>query len=102
MTTAEDIKQKRDNLSQKATANQRAAADPKLSVWVNASAGTGKTKVLSDRVLRLLLSGIKASKLLCLTYTKAAAVQMSDRVSQKLSKWAIAKRKYWSWMILAV
>ena len=93
MITAEDIKQKRDNLSQKATANQRAAADPKLSVWVNASAGTGKTKVLSDRVLRLLLAGIKAGKLLCLTYTKAAAVEMSSRVSKKLSEWAVAGEK---------
>ena len=68
---------------------QEQAADPKLSVWVEASAGTGKTKVLSDRVLRLLLDGVNPSKILCLTYTKAAAVEMNSRISARLGKWAV-------------
>lgn len=73
-----------------ATQQQRRAADPNKSVWVEASAGTGKTKVLSDRVLRLLLSGVHPSKILCLTYTKAAAVEMSSRIAGRLSRWAVA------------
>ena len=73
-----------------ATEQQRRAADPTKSVWVEASAGTGKTKVLSDRVLRLLLSGVHPSKILCLTYTKAAAVEMSSRIAGRLSRWAVA------------
>lgn len=72
-----------------ATKQQMNAADPSSSVWVEASAGTGKTKVLSDRVLRLLLSKVDASKILCLTYTKAAAVEMNDRIVKKLSSWAV-------------
>ena len=55
---------------------QRIAADPNLSAWVAASAGTGKTKVLSDRVLNLLLDGTPPERLLCLTYTRAAAAEM--------------------------
>lgn len=62
-----------------ASAQQRQASDPKVSVWVEASAGTGKTKVLSDRVLRLLLSGINPARILCLTYTKAAAMRTNRR-----------------------
>ncbi len=72
-----------------ASHQQRLASDPSASVWVEASAGTGKTKVLSDRVLRLLLNGANPARLLCLTYTKAAAVEMSNRISSKLSNWAI-------------
>ena len=51
-----------------ASAQQRMASNPLTSVWVEASAGTGKTKVLSDRVLRLLLDGVLPSRILCLTY----------------------------------
>lgn len=72
-----------------ATAQQSAAADPCQSVWVEASAGTGKTKVLSDRVLRLLLEKVDPAKILCLTYTKAAAVEMNERIAKRLSSWAI-------------
>lgn len=78
----------RKNLENKAMEEQRRAANPQQSVWVEASAGTGKTKVLTDRVLRLLLDNDKP-RLLCLTYTKAAAVEMSSRVSKRLSEWAI-------------
>ncbi len=70
-----------------AVRQQQTASDPKNSVWVEASAGTGKTKVLSDRVLRLLLSDVEPSKILCLTYTKAAAVEMKSRIYERLSKW---------------
>ena len=72
-----------------ATAQQRKASDPLRSVWVEASAGTGKTKVLSDRVLRILLNGVSPARILCLTYTKAAAVEMSSRIAQRLSEWAV-------------
>lgn len=89
MTNNNDILLQRKNLAQRATTQQRTAADPKKSVWVGASAGTGKTKVLSDRVLRILLNGTSPNKILCLTYTKAAAVEMSSRVAKKLSEWAI-------------
>ena len=84
-----DLLQEKQTRIKLASAQQRMASDPKVSVWVEASAGTGKTKVLSDRVLRLLLSGVNPSKILCLTYTKAAAVEMSTRIADKLSKWAV-------------
>ena len=89
MNNAVNHKSTRDDLSALATRQQREAADPAYSVWVEASAGTGKTKVLTDRVLRLLLAGVKPQRLLCLTYTKAAAVQMNDRISEYLGKWAV-------------
>lgn len=68
---------------------QRSASDPVHSAWVSANAGSGKTYVLSRRVMRLLLAGTEASKLLCLTYTKAAAATMSNRVFGELAKWAV-------------
>ncbi len=67
---------------------QRRAADPHSSVWVAASAGTGKTKVLTDRVLSLLLAGTPAHRLLCLTFTKAAAAEMANRIAERLADWA--------------
>jgi ATP-dependent helicase/nuclease subunit A len=60
------------------------------SVWVAASAGTGKTKVLTDRVLTLLLGGSAPQRILCVTFTKAAAAEMSIRLGDRLSEWAIA------------
>ena len=69
-------------------ARQRLAADPKASAWVAASAGTGKTKVLTDRVLALLLAGSAPARILCLTFTKAAAAEMAIRVGTRLSDWA--------------
>ncbi|NBC31585.1 MAG: double-strand break repair helicase AddA, partial [Alphaproteobacteria bacterium] len=68
---------------------QRAAADPAWSVWVSASAGTGKTRVLTSRVLRLLLAGTPPARILCLTFTKAAAAEMANRISRVLAGWAI-------------
>ncbi|MEW5704167.1 MAG: double-strand break repair helicase AddA [Pseudomonadota bacterium] len=67
--------------------NQQAAANPKLSVWVRANAGTGKTHVLMNRVLRLLLDGAPPSKILCLTFTKAAAAEMAQRIYKELGAW---------------
>ncbi len=68
---------------------QRAAADPAVSVWVSASAGSGKTKVLTDRVLTLLLGDTPPERILCLTFTKAAAAEMANRISGELSLWSI-------------
>ncbi|WP_449410988.1 double-strand break repair helicase AddA [Methylobacterium komagatae] len=67
--------------------NQRRAADPRASAWVSANAGAGKTKVLTDRVVRLLLDGSPPGRILCLTFTKAAAANMAIRVFQRLGRW---------------
>ena len=75
------------------TAAQRRAADPTCSVWVTASAGTGKTRVLADRVLRLLLAGCDPRQLLCLTFTKAAAAEMVGRVQEDLGRLATAPER---------
>ncbi|WP_264049661.1 double-strand break repair helicase AddA [Methylobacterium flocculans] len=66
---------------------QRRAADPRASAWVSANAGAGKTKVLTDRVVRLLLDGAPPARILCLTFTKAAAANMSIRVFRVLGRW---------------
>lgn len=71
-------------------AHQDRAADPDASVWVSANAGSGKTFVLTRRVLRLLIAGAAPETILCLTYTKAAAAEMRHRVAQDLAKWARA------------
>ena len=67
-----------------ATRNQILASDPNSSTWLSANAGSGKTKVLTDRVARLLLSGVLPQKVLCLTYTKAAANEMQNRLFSRL------------------
>ncbi|PWW00511.1 DNA helicase/exodeoxyribonuclease V subunit A [Hoeflea marina] len=67
---------------------QRRASTPSLSAWVSANAGSGKTHVLSQRVIRLLLGGARPSAILCLTYTKAAAAEMSNRVFRMLAEWS--------------
>jgi len=69
---------------------QRRAADPGRSIWVEANAGSGKTRVLTNRVLRLLLNGVRPDEILCLTYTKAAAAEMRQRISASLAEWALA------------
>src|SRR6266702_3812153 len=68
-------------------ARQAKASDPAVSAWVSANAGSGKTHVLTQRVLRLLLAGCAPGRILCLTFTKAAAANMAERVFQKLSEW---------------
>ena len=72
-----------------ATEAQVQAADPAQSTWLAANAGSGKTRVLTDRVARLLLAGTEPQKILCLTYTKAAASEMQNRLFQRLGKWAM-------------
>jgi ATP-dependent helicase/nuclease subunit A len=66
---------------------QMTASDPSRSAWVSANAGSGKTFVLAQRVIRLLLDGVEPSRILCLTFTRAAAAEMSNRVFETLSKW---------------
>ncbi|MEP0522053.1 MAG: double-strand break repair helicase AddA [Hyphomicrobiales bacterium] len=68
---------------------QRTASDPRISAWVSANAGSGKTYVLSRRVIRLLLSGNDPSSILCLTFTKAAANEMANRVFAELARWTV-------------
>src|SRR5262245_26201502 len=65
------------------------ATDPKVSAWVSANAGAGKTYLLTDRVTRLLLSGTHPARILCLTYTKAAAAEMQTRLFSRLGEWAL-------------
>ena len=68
--------------------DQRAAVEPSDTVWLGASAGTGKTQVLSARVLRLLLQPhVRPEQILCLTFTKAGAAEMATRVNEVLAKW---------------
>src|SRR5215470_7860145 len=63
------------------------ASDPAVSAWVTANAGSGKTHVLAQRVIRLLLDGVDPAKILCITFTKAAAANMSNRVFDELRRW---------------
>ncbi|KMK65293.1 double-strand break repair helicase AddA [Puniceibacterium sp. IMCC21224] len=72
-----------------ATERQVQAARPDLSTWLSANAGSGKTRVLTDRVARLLLNGVSPEHILCLTYTKAAASEMQNRLFRRLGKWAM-------------
>ena len=69
---------------------QLAASQPTIHPWVAASAGTGKTAVLSARVLRLLLSGARPESILCLTFTRAGAAEMQERVNRTLARWVRA------------
>src|SRR6266478_5679760 len=63
------------------------ASDPAASAWVAANAGSGKTHVLALRVIRLLLDGVDPAKILCITFTKAAAANMANRVFDELRRW---------------
>ena len=69
---------------------QQRAADPARSVWLGANAGSGKTRVLTDRVARLLFGGTPPDRILCLTFTKAAAGEMQNRLFDTLGGWAMA------------
>ncbi|WP_147109843.1 double-strand break repair helicase AddA [Tateyamaria sp. syn59] len=72
-----------------ATLRQQEAAQPMQSTWLSANAGSGKTRVLTDRVARLLLEDVQPQHILCLTYTKAAASEMQNRLFQRLGAWAM-------------
>src|SRR5690606_13877484 len=78
----------RMSVVEEATRAQRRAASPEVSAWVAASAGSGKTQVLTDRVLNLLLEGTPPGRILCLTFTKAAAAEMAIRLGERLRHWA--------------
>ena len=71
---------------------QAEASDPRRLVWLSASAGTGKTHVLTARVIRLLLAGNDPAAILCLTFTKAGAAEMADRIHARLASWVRMKQ----------
>ena len=70
------------------TPEQARATEPDVTAWVGASAGTGKTHVLTARVLRLMLTGTPPENILCLTFTKAGAAEMKTRIFEELGRWA--------------
>ncbi|WP_417497349.1 double-strand break repair helicase AddA [Maricaulis sp.] len=72
-----------------ATAEQDRAADPAASVFVEANAGSGKTRVLVNRVINLLLDETRPDRILCVTYTKAAAAEMKGRLFERLGQWSV-------------
>lgn len=74
---------------QSASERQVQAAQPDATTWLSANAGSGKTRVLTDRVARLLLGGVEPQHILCLTYTKAAATEMQNRLFRRLGEWAM-------------
>jgi len=76
-----------------ATVKQMRAATPGQSAWVAANAGSGKTRVLTDRVARLLLRGTPPERILCLTFTKAAAAEMQNRLYKRLGEWAMMREE---------
>src|SRR5277367_5882237 len=65
------------------------ASDPALSAWVAANAGAGKTYTLANRVTRLLLANARPQRILCLTFTKAAAAEMQGRLFAQLGRWSM-------------
>ena len=76
-----------DTIPEDVRRRQRAAADPKVSSWLAANAGSGKTHVLAQRVINLLLEDVEPEKILCITFTKAAAANMAKRVFDTLAAW---------------
>src|SRR3954468_10311647 len=77
----------RPNIPEAVRATQARASDPASSAFVSANAGSGKTHVLVQRVIRLLLDGVPPEKILCITFTKAAAANMAERVFTTLGHW---------------
>ncbi|MDE2582025.1 MAG: double-strand break repair helicase AddA, partial [Rhodospirillales bacterium] len=86
----------------RANADQRAAADPAVSAFVAASAGSGKTKLLTDRLLRLMLGGAAPERILCLTFTKAAAAEMALRLQRRLGAWVTLDDAALGWELAAL
>ncbi len=87
MSTTPQLQMRKPQPDHDTIRRQNIASDPLISAWVSANAGSGKTYVLSTRVVRLLLDGVDPSKILCLTYTKAAAAEMKNRVFSRLGDW---------------
>ena len=79
------------DIARSATQAQTRASDPAISVFVEANAGSGKTRVLVDRVVNLLLGRVLPEQILCVTYTKAAAAEMKDRLFTRLGRWSVAE-----------
>ncbi len=77
------------NAPNEASAAQIRAAEPEMSTWLSANAGSGKTRVLTDRVARLLLRDVPPQNILCLTFTKAAAAEMQNRLFGRLGEWSM-------------
>src|ERR1700761_7731383 len=76
-----------DDARVRASRHQMAASDPRVSTFVAASAGSGKTKLLTDRLLRLMLGGVDPGRILCLTFTRNAAAEMALRLQDRLRPW---------------
>jgi len=74
-------------IGRQAKLDQQRAVRPSHSIWVPASAGAGKTTVLIDRTLALMLAGTPPGRILCLTFTKAAAAEMANRLAERLGRW---------------
>ncbi len=83
----DDIAAERQKRISTTTQRQQQAADPHVSAWVSANAGSGKTHVLVQRIIRLMLNGAEPGKILALTYTTAAAANMANRVFKTLADW---------------
>src|ERR1700709_988224 len=81
------MKAPRSNIPGEVRNRQARASDPASSAFVSANAGSGKTHVLVQRVIRLLLDGVPPEKILCITFTKAAAANMAERVFTRLGHW---------------
>ena len=76
-----------DNIPAAVRKLQSEVSDPDVSAWVAANAGSGKTHVLAQRVINLLLNGVEPEKILCITFTKAAAANMAKRIFDTLAEW---------------
>ena len=87
MPSQQALLQQALQVQREASADQHKAADPASSVFVNANAGSGKTYLLVNRVIRLLLDGVPPQNILCLTYTRAAAAEMRTRLFDRLAAW---------------
>src|ERR1700709_374381 len=85
------MKAPRSNIPGEVRNRQARASDPASSAFVSANAGSGKTHVLVQRVIRLLLDGVPPEKILCITFTKAAAANMAERVFTTLGHWVTLK-----------
>ena len=83
------------SLNTAASLAQLKASDPAATVWVNANAGSGKTHVLVDRVVRLMLGGTEPSRIMCLTFTKAAAAESAFQLLNAWGGVAIGEHRGW-------